>query len=211
MAGISFTTYNFNAPKYITALKAYLSKVGVTFVRRKIDNIKEAYLSSNTKVVFNCTGNGAATLGGVSDSKCYPIRGQICIVRAPHIQENFSYWSGSELCYIIPRPYSGGHVIIGGFYQEGNDSPDTYGFETQTVLDRARRFFPKIFKYGEPEIIREASGLRPGRKGGARIEKEVFADGKILIHNYGAGGTGYQSGLGMATKAVALLPEESKL
>lgn len=133
------------------------------------------------------------------------------VVRAPHIQENFSCRENGNIVYIIPRPFSGGHVIVGGYYQEGNDSPNTYGFETQAILDRARRCFPKLFKYGDPEIIREASGLRPGRHGGTRIEKEVRPDGKILIHNYGAAGTGFQSGLGMAAKAVALLGVTAKL
>ena len=31
-----------------------------------------------------------------------------------------------------------------------------------------------------------------GREGGARIEAEIV-NGKKIIHNYGAGGTGYQA------------------
>lgn len=30
------------------------------------------------------------------------------------------------------------------------------------------------------------------RKGGARIERELIGD-RLVIHNYGAGGTGYQA------------------
>lgn len=56
----------------------------------------------------------------------------------------------------------------------------------------------------ETEILASFAGLRPGRLGGARIEKVARPDGRIVVHNYGAGGTGYQAGLGMAMEAVGL-------
>jgi hypothetical protein len=55
------------------------------------------------------------------------------------------------------------------------------------------------------------TGLRPSREGGARIEKEGFVvDGtpRILVHNYGAGGTGFQAGYGMARDAVSMIDQE---
>lgn len=51
-----------------------------------------------------------------------------------------------------------------------------------------------------------ATGLRPSREGGARVERsEIVVDGKprVVVHNYGAGGTGYQAGFGMALDSVA--------
>lgn len=36
------------------------------------------------------------------------------------------------------------------------------------------------------------------------MEKEDCDDGRIVVHNYGAGGTGFQAGLGMAVHAVDL-------
>lgn len=56
----------------------------------------------------------------------------------------------------------------------------------------------------ETEILATFAGLRPGRSGGARIEKEARSDGRIVVHNYGAGGTGYQAGFGMAVEAVEI-------
>lgn len=50
------------------------------------------------------------------------------------------------------------------------------------------------------------SGQRPSREGGARVERsEIVVDGRprVVVHNYGAGGTGYQAGYGMALDAVA--------
>lgn len=47
--------------------------------------------------------------------------------------------------------------------------------------------------------------MRPSRLGGARIERdEIAVDGerRVIVHNYGAGGTGFQAGYGMALDAV---------
>lgn len=50
------------------------------------------------------------------------------------------------------------------------------------------------------------AGLRPSREGGARVEREEISIGggekRVVVHNYGAGGTGYQAGFGMALEAV---------
>ena len=49
------------------------------------------------------------------------------------------------------------------------------------------------------------AGLRPSREGGARIERDeipVNGERRVIVHNYGAGGTGFQAGYGMALDAV---------
>jgi hypothetical protein len=47
--------------------------------------------------------------------------------------------------------------------------------------------------------------MRPSREGGARIERDeipVNGERRVIVHNYGAGGTGFQAGYGMALDAV---------
>lgn len=47
--------------------------------------------------------------------------------------------------------------------------------------------------------------MRPSRQGGARVERnmlEVGGQKRDIVHNYGAGGTGFQAGYGMAVEAV---------
>lgn len=208
--GITYTTYNFYSPHFIQFLKGHLQKMGTTFIRRHLKNIEDGFLSSNTQVVFNCTGIGARSIGGVEDPKVYPIRGQVVVVRAPHVQENVSLFSDNYLTYIIPRPYSDGQVILGGFYQKNNWSGDTFGHETQSILQRTGAIFPHL--NSQPvQIMREAAGLRPAREGGVRIEKQRLPNGKCIIHNYGAAGTGFQSGYGMSLEAVALMDDKPKL
>lgn len=59
-------------------------------------------------------------------------------------------------------------------------------------------------------ILAVGSGLRPSRVGGTRVEKEdinVAGEKRTVVHNYGAGGTGFQAGYGMATDAVEAATE----
>lgn len=206
--GISFTTWNFYCPFFIANLRKYLEKLGVKFTRAKLTHISQAYLPY-TQAVFNCTGLGAFSLSGVKDSNCYPTRGQVLVVKAPHIQENRMRWGADYATYIIPRPDSDGQLILGGFLQKDIWTGDTYEEETKDIIKRTTDLLPKILD--RPiQILGVAAGLRPSRHGGARIEAEVIED-KLLIHNYGASGYGYQAGFGMGNKAVNLFLQNKKI
>ena len=68
-------------------------------------------------------------------------------------------------------------------------------------------------KSNETEVLGAFAGLRPSREGGARVAREnvqLGAAGRrvVVVHNYGAGGTGYQAGYGMAVEAVNTVIEE---
>lgn len=86
----------------------------------------------------------------------------------------------------------------------------TYQSETDSILARTKALSPEIQKQ-EPEFVAAFAGQRPSREGGARIEKEeMVIDGekRVVVHNYGAGGTGFQAGFGMALEAVSSVAEE---
>lgn len=207
--GIKFTTWNFNCPKFLQSLRVYLEARGVKFERRKLSHVSQAFLPGSVHV-FNCTGIGARSLGGVDDASVYPTRGQVVVIKAPHIQESVMKWGPDSATYVIKRPYSHDQLILGGFVQKDDWAADTLKEQTDDILQRTTKLFPKILAenpggsaISDLEILRVAAGLRPSRHGGARIEKTVVG-GKVLIHNYGASGYGYQAGLGMASKAVSL-------
>lgn len=205
--GITLTTWDFNCPVFLSNFKKYFEKLGVTFLRKELTHIAQAY-KPDTKVVFNCTGLGAFSLSGVKDSNVYPTRGQVVVVKAPHIQENKMRWGADYATYIIPRPYSNNELVLGGFLQKDNWTGDTFEMETDDILKRTTELLPKILD--RPlEVIRVAAGLRPSRHGGPRIELEKIED-KLLVHNYGASGYGYQAGFGMSHKAVALYKKEKR-
>ena len=206
--GITFTTWNFYCPFFISKLRAHLEKLGVQFKRQKLTHISQAYIP-HTLAVFNCTGIGAVSLSGVKDTNVYPTRGQVLVVKAPHIQENKMRWGADYATYIIPRPNSGGQLILGGFLQKDNWTADTFEKESKDIIERTTKLLPKILD--KPiEVLGVAAGLRPSRYGNARIEAEIIED-RLLIHNYGAGGYGYQAGFGMSHKAVELFIQNKKL
>lgn len=74
-----------------------------------------------------------------------------------------------------------------------------------SIVTRTRNLSPEI-RHQAPEILAAFAGLRPSREGGARIEREgieINGEKRVLVHNYGAGGTGFQAGYGMACEAVS--------
>lgn len=214
--GITFLSWNFNCPKFLLNLKVHLEGKGVVFERRKLSHVTQAF-GPGVKTVFNCTGIGARKLGGVQDINVYPTRGQVVVIKAPHIQENVMRWGDDYATYIIKRPYSNDQLILGGFMQKDDWTPSTFADQTADILARTTKLFPKILEQnalghsvGDLEITRVVAGLRPSRHGGTRIEKEDV-EGKTMIHNYGAGGYGYQAGLGMARHSVDLALGGAKL
>ncbi|KAM5350231.1 hypothetical protein ACJ41O_006736 [Fusarium nematophilum] len=203
--GSSFTTLTINAPAHIRYLHQRLrDHHGVRFVRQKIPDIQTAFANPATKVVFNCIGVAARTLPGVEDPKCYPTRGQVLLVRAPHVRTNTMRHGKDYETYVIPRPGSNGNVILGGYMQKGVGDGSTFSYESESILDRTTKLSSEL-REKEPEVLAAFAGLRPSREGGARIERgevAVAGEKRVIVHNYGAGGTGFQAGYGMALDAV---------
>ncbi|CAG8040219.1 unnamed protein product [Penicillium salamii] len=211
--GINFTTVTITAPLHIQyLLKKLTEEYGVRVIRGKVPAISSAFLGPDTKVVFNCTGNAAKHLEGVKDSKCFPTRGQILLSHAPHVQQNTMRHGKDYETYVIPRPYSNGKVILGGFMQKGVSTADTFREETESILNRTKEMLPTLDS-PNTEILTAFSGLRPSREGGARVSREEISlkgTGRqgTIVHNYGAGGTGFQAGYGMAVEAVNTVTQE---
>lgn len=99
-------------------------------------------------------------------------------------------------------------MVCGGFLQKDRYTGSTFADESEDIIRRTTELMPEL---KGAEIVRDAAGLRPSREGGVRIEREVDLQGRTIIHDYGAGGAGYQSGYGMAKHAVSLMEWDSKL
>ncbi|KAF9881540.1 FAD dependent oxidoreductase [Colletotrichum karsti] len=202
---VSFTTLTVNAPAHLLYLYERLKNdFDVRFIRQKVKDIRSAFLKPSTKIVFNCTGNAARTFPGVEDKLCYPTRGQVVLVRAPKVRTNVMRHGEDYETYVIPRPGSNGNVILGGYMQKGNGDGATYAHETKSIMDRTHKISSEL-REQDPEVLAVVAGLRPSREGGARVEgEEIDLGGKrgLIVHNYGAGGTGFQAGYGMALEAA---------
>lgn len=81
----SFTSVCMNTAIYLPWLASQALKYGATIRRGIVSHVNEAATlhasGKKADVVINCTGLGAAKLGGVEDANVFPARGQIVLVR----------------------------------------------------------------------------------------------------------------------------------
>ncbi|KAJ3373586.1 hypothetical protein GGF31_000427 [Allomyces arbusculus] len=217
--GFSYLAYTFNTPKYLAWMTRLFKRLGGKIAVKTLQHIDDA-ASPTTAAVINCTGLGARTLGGVEDTNVYPTRGQIVIVRAPHVKYTITRLGDDIFDYVIPR--EDGLVILGGTYQEGADSMQPDPATAKRILENAVAICPQLQLWpGQKlEVVAHRVGLRPTRKGGIRLEHEWRApttttkrggkEGKktLVVHNYGHGGGGYQSSWGSAHHVLQIVHEQ---
>jgi D-amino-acid oxidase len=211
----SFTSVCINTAIYLPWLLSQCLRNGVKVQRGTFSHLLDAVSvdpSHPADLVVNCTGLGASTLGGVQDTLVVAARGQIVLVRNDPGGRMLNF-SGTEdgpdeACYIMARA-AGGGTILGGSYQKGNTDSGVDLNQATRIMQRAVKACPALTDGKGIEaldIIRHGVGLRPVREGGTRVAKEKIG-GVWVVHNYGAGGAGYQSSYGSAQAAVRLVEE----
>ncbi|KAK4898394.1 hypothetical protein LTR27_003990 [Elasticomyces elasticus] len=206
-----------NVPQYLLYLQERARKAGAVVIKARLSTAtglhsalaeaqKEANSRGKRKVdcFVNATGLGAAKL--CADQAMYPIRGQTVLVKGE--AETIFTRSGSDYgAYCIPRP-GAGSTILGGTKEKGvwSETPDPK--VTERILKHAALNVPELMTGpdGGFEVISVQCGLRPGREGGARVEKEVVG-GKRVVHAYGHAGGGYQNSIGSARLTQRLVEE----
>ncbi|GLB39080.1 putative FAD dependent oxidoreductase [Lyophyllum shimeji] len=230
--GAAFKTVTIDTPVYLTYLMSRFLAGGGAVVRGSVQHIAQLVESgahainpdeadpASPDAIVVCAGLGARALGGVEDKDVYPIRGQTVLLRAPWIRfgRTLSTVKGTWT-YVIPR--RSGDVIVGGTLGPDDWHPRPRPETTRDILQRVLALCPEIAPpdiraVREPTIddvlpivIEEGCGLRPGRKGGIRLE--VDDGGKVpIVHNYGHGGYGYISSWGSASIALGLLASALK-
>ncbi|KAK9476884.1 hypothetical protein V1514DRAFT_310452 [Lipomyces japonicus] len=208
--GTRFDSFCLNVQIYLPWLQSQGIAAGIKFNTVSIGHINEAFALHASglpaELVVNCTGLFASKLGGVEDKDLYPARGQTVLVRntVSHMYTVSGSDDGSdEITYIMSRP--GGGTILGGSYQAGNWSGIVDPNLAQRIISRCTALCPELVQNGPVDIIRHGVGLRPSRRGGPRVEFETIDGVGKVVHNYGAGGAGYQSSYGMADAVVKLV------
>jgi D-amino-acid oxidase len=206
-----------NTAIYLPWLVSQCLKNGVKFQRAVLNHILDAHTvvqpaRKKADMIVNCTGLGAAKLGGVLDQTVVPARGQIVIVRNDSHGRMMDF-SGTddgpeEACYVMARA-AGGGTVLGGCYQVGTWESQPDPSMAIRIMQRAVAACPELTNGKGIEaldVIRHGVGLRPVRTGGTRVEKERLLN-TWIVHNYGAGGAGYQSSYGCAEEAVRLIDQ----
>jgi D-amino-acid oxidase len=214
-SGTAFTSVCINTPMYLSYLMGQCLLNGATIKRAVLTNISDAMSMHSAfpkvDVVINCTGLLASQLGGVMDKSVYPIRGQVVVVR--NDPGTMMCTSGTddgpdETCYIMTRA-AGGGTVLGGTYMEGSWESQPDPNQAVRIMKRAVELCPALTGgkgIKALSVIRHGVGLRPGRKGGVRIEKEKIGD-LWIVHNYGHAGWGYQGSYGCSERVVELVKE----
>jgi glycine/D-amino acid oxidase-like deaminating enzyme len=229
--GHTYTSVMVNVPMYLNYLYETARSKGAIVIRASLPHHSSfsQTLEAATGVVkshlnelgqseapqisafVNATGISASKL--VPDPDVYPVRGQTITVAGEANQittlDGFPSNrtpSSTPIMYVLPRPHSN-TTILGGTKQIGdwNGEPDLQ--TTEEILRRAKEWAPELLNQkGEFDVLSTQVGLRPGRKGGARVEIENL-DGIVICHAYGHAGAGYQNSVGSANKVVKLLEE----
>ncbi|RCK60582.1 D-amino-acid oxidase [Candida viswanathii] len=215
----SFKGVVISVPTYLKYLVQQNKEIGNKLKKIPIIyNIEKArdYHSSGKKAdyVVNATGLSATSIKGVEDNKLtFPVRGQVLLVKNnARIQYHVHGFPGfpNELLYIMPRKEGG--TIIGGCFLPGETNKTEDKDMTERIIRRALKYAPELidpsFKKNplKIEIAQVNVGFRPFREDGARVELDKSK--KWLIHNYGAGGGGYQGSYGLAKKVVDIFKSE---
>ncbi|KAF5333867.1 hypothetical protein D9758_017103 [Tetrapyrgos nigripes] len=205
--GHEFKTLTMNPQVYLFWLKNQLQVSGnVKFVRRELNHISEVLdclpkdVSKEEIILVNATGCGAKYLGGVKDSAVQEARGQTMLVKSP--LTTVYVRSGEEYAYAIPR--GDGTVVLGGISQINNTDTSVDPELKHEILRRVNRLTPPgtfPAKVEDLDLVEDITGVRPGRAGGVRLERELIkvegqGDSSVsqlrVVHAYGMGGGGYK-------------------
>lgn len=151
-------------------------------------------------LAVNCAGVWAYHF--VDDKEVFPIRGQAVRVSLPDgLRESRRlYQKSGYLTLVLPRTDD---VILGGTAQAGNWSREPSQEDTVRILERCAQLVPRI---KDAQMLGVSAGLRPGRKQ-VRLELEMIAPGRPVIHNYGHGGGGYTVAWGCADEVTELVED----
>jgi D-amino-acid oxidase len=177
--------------KYLKYLAVRLTNAGGSITGgirfRSLDEI-----DSRFDLIINCAGIGA--LGLVPDRGMEPHRGQVAIVEKFDLPYAI-VCDDPPLLYVIPRSND---CVLGGT----NDISDDRSADPRTTT-RIIAECEGVLGRTAPPLIRERVGLRPCRSGGVRAATEKMRDGRIVIHNYGHGGSGFTLSWGCAQTALS--------
>ncbi|MDP9003454.1 MAG: FAD-binding oxidoreductase [Verrucomicrobiota bacterium] len=166
---------------------------GEVHLNKRFDRLED--VDPSFDLVINCTGIGAKTLA--PDPELEPHRGQVALVSKIALPYAV-VCNDPPLIYAIPRTND---CVLGGTNDlSDNLEPDPAA--TTRILAECSRVLGREL----PPVLGEQVGLRPFRRLGVRVERAQLRDGRVVIHDYGHGGSGFTFSWGCAEAAASLAP-----
>jgi len=199
--GWSIKTITIHTDRCLNLLVEQFKNNGGSIYQKTVEHMSECFTEFN--IVINCTGLGARDL--FNDRRVIPCRGQVLRVKPNgHKFTIFDEERVNKMTYIIPRVDD---IIIGGCaeYHEFNTAVNEA--QSAEILHRVSAIVPK---FKEATILETKVGLRPYRDE-IRVEAETPYNGlRLLVHNYGHGGSGWTVCWGCAEEVLSLLNDYEK-
>lgn len=226
--GYEYDTVTVTPVIYCHYLRNRIEKLGGKILRTpKIDHLRQylkdavasKLLPYKPDLIVNCSGLGAikvlSDLPGEKEEikKIYPVKGQIVVIQqdlpyqlcvdnlpddaATGIQE------GVQFSHIFPR--GDGYSIMGGIMVPNDWSNTVSPKVSESIMNNIARFVPEFSTKENMHKLYDYAALRPGRKGGVRVEYKEYYGGELkIVHNYGIGGAGYQASYGLSAEVAQL-------
>jgi D-amino-acid oxidase len=181
------------APAYLDWLERRVTALGCAIEIGEVGALEEP----DADVVVNCSGVGARRLADDEDIR--PARGQVAYVRTrERLRFMVDETGPNALAYVLPRPDV---VVLGGTHEEDDWELRPRAETTRSILERTGLLDPRL---AEAELVGEAVGLRPARSE-VRLEPGTLPDGRLLVHDYGHGGSGFTLSWGCAEEVVEIV------
>ncbi|XP_061192749.1 D-aspartate oxidase-like [Saccostrea echinata] len=192
--GVFYTTVMINVKAYLSWLMSRFKNSNGTAIHRRVDSLDK--LLSDYDVIVNASGIGSRTL--VKDDDVIPIRGQVTRIKAPWVKHFMTYEGTNAHCekYILPGADA---VVLGGTGQTGDWNTKIDDVDRKAIWEGCLELVPSL---KDAEIVQHWVGLRPHRGSGVRLESQRLSTGKMIVHNYGHGGSGVTLHWGCAGQVV---------
>ncbi|MFI0941284.1 FAD-dependent oxidoreductase [Streptomyces sp. NPDC021020] len=191
-SGYRFEVPLVDMPAYLGYLRARLRASGAAVEKGSVADLDDPDLGP---AVVNCTGLGARRLA--ADPGLRPTRGQHVVVSNPGLTECFSEDTGTSADLLCIFPH-GDIVVLGGTALAGREDLDPDPDAAAAILRRCAAVEPRL---ADARVLEHRIGARPTRAT-VRVEAEVRAGGRTVVHNYGHGGAGVTLSWGCAAQVA---------
>lgn len=129
---VRYRTMYVETPRFLAQLTRDVLRAGGKIIVRRFDGLAQVQQLAE-RLVFNCTGIGAAAL--VGDVELTPVRGQLAVLTPqPELQYAFAGTAG----YMFPRNDG---VLLGGTFEHGEWDPTPQPEAIARILARHARLF----------------------------------------------------------------------